>query len=809
MAARRGLWLSLALVAAVLLAGRGVAQAYADRAEHAALGAAALWRLRTLYQAVLGTAAFVIGGAFAFVNLWFVRRSVVSLVLPRRMGNIEIGEEVPGRALMSLVTTGALILGVLAAFPADDWQALALAVHGAPFGEFEPYFAADAGYFVYRVPFERAVHAWALYATGLTSVAVVLLYAVTPSLRVERGRVVVTTYVRRHLAVLTAVILALVAWRCRLDAFALVLEGHGADGAFAAVDRAVLLPASILLMIAAIAAAILVLWSGWVGQRVVALAAIGTVLLAIPGVRLGAPALARARALEPVGAAREQPYLATRAEFTRRGFGVDRLPSADAELPPDPAAAAARLPVWEAGAVRATLERGPGVPVGEVALTRAGGRLAWLAIARPTSDATARPERWRTVRVLAADADGNGGALRVDARGLLPPDDPPTAAAVVYPGARGYAVLPAGAEVVAAPPLGGWLSRFAFAWSEQNVRLLAATDDPAVLVTQRDVHARLATVAPFLVAARAVHPVVHGDTLWWAVELYAVTREFPLARPVPFADVPDARYVRHAATALIDAHRGSVRLVAGGRPDPITATWTALLPGLLFPIDSLAPGVAAQLPPLDDLALVRARAFGAVGASADAPARRFVPPFDGADSALVARAPTPIAWGDGTATVWPLVDGADRVQGAMIATGGARRTVAWLRAAGPTARWNGVLERLRRALDTAVAGSAEPVMRGALRLAPSANGSAWMVTAYAWPGDGVVRVLGTAVARGDSVVVTRGAAQGAPPPDPATPEAVRARVRALAAEMRAALRRGDWAGFGRAFEELERLGGRP
>src|SRR5512140_2714965 len=99
MTARRGLALAGAVLAAALIAGRLLAGAYAEWAWFGALGADSLWKARLISLSALRTALFVAAFAFAFANLLAMRRSIVSLVLPRRLANLEIGEAVPGRSL--------------------------------------------------------------------------------------------------------------------------------------------------------------------------------------------------------------------------------------------------------------------------------------------------------------------------------------------------------------------------------------------------------------------------------------------------------------------------------------------------------------------------------------------------------------------------------------------------------------------------------------------------------------------------------------------------------------------------------------
>jgi hypothetical protein len=90
----------MAAAALFLLLGRWVAALYTDYLWYDSLGAAEVWRTRVATTLALGAGSFAVAALFAYVNFYAVRQSVVSLVLPRRLANIEIGEEVPGRYLL-------------------------------------------------------------------------------------------------------------------------------------------------------------------------------------------------------------------------------------------------------------------------------------------------------------------------------------------------------------------------------------------------------------------------------------------------------------------------------------------------------------------------------------------------------------------------------------------------------------------------------------------------------------------------------------------------------------------------------------
>src|SRR3954452_16097400 len=157
MTTRRRLVIStVAAVALFLLLGRWVAALYTDFLWYESLGAAELWRTRVATTLALSVGSFAIAALFAFINLYAVRESVVSLILPRRIANIEIGEEVNGRYLITIVTALSVCIGIALIFPSDRGPQALLARIGKPFQESEPNLNVDLGFFVYWLPFESA-----------------------------------------------------------------------------------------------------------------------------------------------------------------------------------------------------------------------------------------------------------------------------------------------------------------------------------------------------------------------------------------------------------------------------------------------------------------------------------------------------------------------------------------------------------------------------------------------------------------------------------------------------------------------------
>jgi uncharacterized membrane protein (UPF0182 family) len=317
---RRRVAVGLAIAAAVLLIGRGLAVAYTDLAWYRALGALPLWRERAYDVISLHSLSFVCAGLFAFANLSAIRRSIVSLAFPRRMGNVEFGEAVPGRYLDRAVLIVSLAIAGAMAFVVPPWQQLALVRAAPQFGERDPFYQNDLGFYVAWLPFESRAYAWTLTLLLLVSVVVISLYALTPSLRWQGGAFRVSVYVRRHLAALASLLLVLMAWSYRLDGFQLLTHGSGPDGMFSYVDHQWLIPAYLSLSVGVVAAAALVLASGWTGQLRLSFFTISGVLIFSVALDLVLPSVVRRMASRGELGSRERPYQATREAFTRRAY---------------------------------------------------------------------------------------------------------------------------------------------------------------------------------------------------------------------------------------------------------------------------------------------------------------------------------------------------------------------------------------------------------------------------------------------------------------------------------------------------------
>ena len=163
---------------------------------------------------------------------------------------------------------------------------------------------------------------------------------------------------------------------------------------------------------------------------------------------------------------------------------------------------------------------------------------------------------------------------------------------LAYPGARGLVVVSDPQLDVAGPRLGEGLSRAGYAWAYQSFDLLSdSIPRRARLITVRDVRNRVRQLAPIFAQGSMIEPMFHADTLYWKLELYSASSNYPLSQHSVLAG-EERSYFRHAATALVNARTGRVMIAADQAPDPIAQAWITEFPSTA---DYRAPGIVREL----------------------------------------------------------------------------------------------------------------------------------------------------------------------------------------------------------------------
>ena len=801
---RRGLLAIVITVAIVLAAGRAWGTLIGDHAWFDALGYVDIWWWRTSVSIVLKVGAGTVATLVMRAHLEAIRRSFVSVVVPGSVGNLEFNGAVPDRTIALVLWTCAFLVGVLLTVPLADWIPFANVLDARPFGEADPYFQYDLAFWTSWLPFELQVYTWALLSHAIMAMLTTFGYVLTRGIATDGRALRVTRHARRHITVLGAMLLALIAWSYRIDGFDRLVHGTGAEGAFGFADHRVGLPGGIVMQVVSLGAAGVVLWSAWSSQPRAGVAAVTTVLLMALLLRQGMPLLADSVDGGGDTVARERRYLDAGDSFTRRAFDTDRVLAAGAS----DTAALTSTPLWD----RATIPHTASGSGGTLLAWQQGDGVPDAAV----FDALRNPKLLPTWRAVPFEVTSASPLRYVSAgtAGTLPP-------IVVSDGGRGYAIVSDPARHIAAPSVAGTSARLAHAWNQQNPRLLfGEVPQPSpVLITVRDVRERLLLLAPMLQAGSHVTPLVHEDSLLWVLDLYAASVSYPLSEHV-LLNGDEIAAAQFAATALVNAHTGRVILVPDPIPPLLARRPLERLATHLVPLASLPASLRRALPP-------RADALRLDGAFAARLGSRLVQDDTSAftragttfaDLSLVDGAPADSSLAvDDFVPVWipargtfaltaAAIDARGVVQGVMLAPGGEDRRTRWRPSPGGIA-YEGVLRAAQETSDSLrQPGSLTGARRGSTRVLPGAGAPRFLTPYFSLregrPTQLAAVVLTDGVRRGVAADVAEAALlwrEGGRPLVPGTAAA------ALYQQMRSALQRGAWSDFGASFEALGRV----
>lgn len=781
---RRGLLAGLAAAIVLLFAGRWIASYLADSwwadqfspAARTFLSGVRLLRLAIDGAAVLIAAAWFIG------HLAVVVRAVGSVQIPRHVANLEFREAVRNDFLLAGAIGTGIVLGLLLGLDASaHWSVVALAWQGVHTGAVEPLLGRDTGVYLAQLPLWRALHQFIFALVVIATALVATLYGVIGAIRVERRRLAINDHARVHLGLLLAALALTLAWGYALEPFELVasFERVPTAGEFQRVS--VIAPAltGVALMVSALSA----LWS-FRARHALAAAAWAILVAASVGGHHVAPLVARGD-IAPAA-----PDSVLRGlQSAAYDLGAIRRAAPPVLVP---------APLFDADAARqvfAAQEEVATIDAGSI-VSGALQQPAWLVLTG-TRDTPAR-----LVAVAADRAGGAGGPLFYRPGDSLAYPSPYAAVTLsqgsVRPAAPRYVV----GEIPHGVPVGGVPRRLALAWALQAGELLGPVPASLRIDWALSPGQRLATLAPFATWSGVRARIVDGATLWIA-DGYVTSQGYPLVEPATWRG-GRAGFVHAAFLGVVDAVTGATRVFLRDEADPVAMAWAEISDGVVEASSAVAPLVAqaAGYPP--ELFALQAEVLGS---RADGPGRPAVPrpggrvmqaawDTSGADVLLV-----PFHAGDGS-----------QVTSLLSATGGAPPVLSPVESGLAAAR---ALERrwarfatFAPIQDSIIGAGAElrasdvhywttPEGLGALQVHTAARPGAR--PAIVWVTVATGRRLGAGRTFPEAWENLQGTT-ASPPSGPTQGALSEARHWMRLADE--ALRRSDWAAFGRAFDAL-------
>ena len=629
-----------------------------------------LWFTERNYRSVWSTqiiaylstfaAFFVIATVFLLVSWRIAQRNALKIATPY-FGSGGLSTSA-GRYLIAGV---ALLLAFMMASAASTmWEEFLLFFNQVPFGQVDPIFGNDIGFYIFSLPIYTFVQGWFMPLTIFAAIGTIVIYTIRllPSLP-RQGQTVqfsmndIPVPMRRQLAILGAIFFVLLAINYNLNRYELLFSERGVVFGAGYTDINASLYALYIQAAAAGVVAVALLYNFFRFEFRPVIYAGVLWLIAIIGVGGIYPALLQSFVVVPNEIERERPFIQNNIDFTRMAFGLDKVTSqpfgrvdelAQEDLD-DNEAALQNIRLWDYRPLLSTYrelqELRPYYRIHNVDIDRYeinGETRQVMLAARELDKAQLETDAWINQKLEFTHGYGliMNPVDRFNRQGRpeffisdIPPASPVElevtqpevyfgeittdvvfAASAQdefnYPGPDGnVSTRYVGSGGV---PLDSYIKKLAYAYQfgETNLLFSQSITPQTRVLYNRQIIERIREITPFLSFDGDPYIVLADGKLYWMVDAYTTSNRFPYSDPTNLSSGRSINYIRNSAKVVIDAYNGEVSYyLVRGNEDPIISAYSRIFPGLFKPASSMPASLQKHIRYPEDLFNLQTRKY--------------------------------------------------------------------------------------------------------------------------------------------------------------------------------------------------------
>jgi uncharacterized membrane protein (UPF0182 family) len=620
----------------------------------------------TLFSVRVGLtcSAFAFTFLFLWLNLRQAARSSMAIYGPVSGGTApDTRLKLKAIALTRHIVTRAtaLLAAVVAVIFATglygQWDVYLRYHFGGAFGQTDPIFGADLGFYVFRLPWYEMLQGSLAFLTMLTIVAVVSQYAYFGLFRFKGRRIEESgNAAAKHSSLLLILLAATLGWGYYLDRFELLYAARGVVYGVGYTADHVTLPA-LWLMIGASALACVLLAFSYVRPRWTALLiGVGSYLaLYFIGIVL-IPAFFQKFVVQPNELKLETPYLNNYIGFTRKAYRLDAIQETAYPAMTDlTAAVLARnddtirnIRLWDKRPLLQTYQQTQAIRLyykfDSVDVDRYhladGYHQVMLSTRELSPELPADAQTWVNQNLQFTHGFGLvmnfvsksvGGGFPEYLVQNVPPQSSfglnVTQPAIYYgegmPGSRIVATgvkefdYPQGNQNVYTSyqgkggiPIDSPGKRLLFAWTQADINILLTgyLKPESRIQIWRNVQERVSQVAPFLQLDADPYAVLSEGKLYWIQDAYTTSDRYPYSNP-RYSDFGALNYIRNSVKAVVDMYDGTVSLYIMDSQDPVLKVYQRAFPRVFRDLDQLSPDLKLHLRYPQDLFAIQATQY--------------------------------------------------------------------------------------------------------------------------------------------------------------------------------------------------------
>ncbi|MGE4054703.1 MAG: UPF0182 family protein [Vicinamibacterales bacterium] len=651
---KRPIRLAIAAAIAVLfMAGPSLVDFITDYLWFDAMGYANVFVTILSAQGVTFTAVFAVAALWLGLNLrWAL--GTVGDARPVFTTSEGLRVSLPGRRQMQAIANVATIIvaGIFGLFASGRWETFLAWWYAVPFDQIDPVLGRDAGFYVFTLPFLQLAHGLAQGLVVIAALTCGAVYFLSGSLMSGfPATLTLTPSARRHLSVLAAAFLLLLAAGAWLSRAELLVQPSSIIFGAGYADVAARMPAALLLAAVSLLGAGLALLQAFTPRNWPIPVAAGLYLAVTIGGAVYATALQRF-VVTPNEQVREAPYIEHNIEATRRAFDLDDIEvreiSGNALLTLDDieqnAPTLENVRLWDHQPLLETF--------GQLQEIRTyydfasidndryviDGRLRQVMLSARELNSNSLPNRtWVNERLTFTHGYGLalGPVNQVTPQGLpelFVQDLPPITSAgptidepSIYFGelSSDYVIVHSDTEEFHYPrgdvneftqyrgdgglPLASLGRQILFAARFGAYQIILSDDitPESRILFNRNIRERARLLAPFLSFDQDPYLVIADGRLFWILDAYTTSGRYPYSTRAGGG----LNYIRNSAKFTIDAFHGTTTAYLAEPDDPIAATYQRIFPGLFRPIAEMPASLRSHVRYPQDIFAIQASVF--------------------------------------------------------------------------------------------------------------------------------------------------------------------------------------------------------
>ncbi len=627
-----------------------------------------LWFKNLGYEAVFMTvflsrwgvrlAAWLLFFLFLYINLLFTRRTLLTF------SNSELRERIAGSGLGRFLTPGKVTLFFLgvsllisfffSAYAGSLWLPVQQFIQGVKFGIEEPIFQRDASFYIFQLPFWRTLYTFLQTMIILTLLSTGVIYFLSnPTVQVGRKMAFIPQRGQGHLSLLLALSFLLKAWDYRLKMYELLFSTRGVTFGPGYTDLNANLPALWILLFLSVAIAGLLLFNIFRRQSRLIFISVGLLIVASLLVGSIYPGLVQQFRVGPNEFVLERPFLEHNIALTRKAFGLDDVrqemypasPELDWEGLEEERGTLDNVRLWDYRPLRQTYNQLQGirpyyefVDVDTDRYILDGENRQVMLSARELNQEKLASQAQTWVNLRLQYTHGYGLAMspvaRVTPQGLPAftiQDIPPVTSGglelnrpEIYYGqiSNDYVIVNTRTAEFSYPVgdtnafthyegNGGVLLNsfgkrllYALKFSDYNMILSGEITPESRIMFNRRIFSRVSTLAPFLRYDEDPYLVLAEGRLFWILDAYTVTGNFPYSQPYN-----GINYMRNSVKVVVDAYNGNVDFYLADANDPLVRTYSRIFPTLFKNMGQMPEALSRQLRYPENFLSMQAQVF--------------------------------------------------------------------------------------------------------------------------------------------------------------------------------------------------------